>query len=304
MEAFVSRGKGLKFTSEIPSEDRLQYLDVLVKFEPNHVCWSYSPRAGKPLLNYASDHSRLVKNGIVVACFRAALLKSCCHSVDQAFRLQVSRLQEAGYPLSVLRASCERVLKTLRHNTQVVAEGEQAEDRPKISVIPYVHGLSHRLKKVAQNFEVKVVFSAKNKISSVCPSVKRKFEGKNEVMKVCTIAHKRPFVDCTKNVVYQIPLDKCERVLYIGQTGRCLNIRLMEHASSLKGRPFTHLATHCKECGCTPLFDKTVVLFTHHNQTSREIVEAFHISKHKTKCVSHPSVALLDKEIEMLSCNV
>lgn len=143
-----------------------------------------------------------------------------------------------------------------------------------------------------------------SKISSVCPNVKRKIEGKNEVMKVCTIAHKRPFVECTKNVVYQIPLDKCERVLYIGQTGRCLNIRLMEHASSLKGRPFTHLATHCKECGCTPLFDKTVVLFTHHNQTSREIVEAFHISKHKTKCVSHPSVALLDKEIEMLSCNV
>lgn len=177
-------------------------------------------------------------------------------------------------------------------------EGTQTEERSKVSVIPYVHGLSHRLKKVAENYDMKVAFSAKNKIGSVCSRVQEKFEGKDRDHKVCTVKHKPPFVACTKNGVYKIPL-QCGHV-YVGQTGRCLNIRLREHDSSLKGRPCTHLAVHCKECGCAPIFEQTVVLFSHPKQTSREIAEAYFISRHKDVRISNPSVALLDKELSLL----
>lgn len=109
----------------------------------------------------------------------------------------------------------------------------------------------HRLKKVPGGYNVKLVFSAKNKIGSVCSRVKRKFENKGDEENVCRINHprKNQFVTCTKNVVYRIPL-ACSRV-YVGQTARCVNTQLREHLSNLKGRLSTHLAMHCQECACT-----------------------------------------------------
>ncbi|XP_077535949.1 uncharacterized protein LOC144148261 [Haemaphysalis longicornis] len=220
--------------------------------------------------------------------------------VDVVAKAPVSRLREAAYPLHVLQASCERLLRKLKHVQEVTPE--ECAQRSKVTVIPYVHGLSHRLKKVTENYDVNVVFSAKNKIGSVCSRVKQKYEGKDKYNHVCNVKHKLPFVECVKNVVYRIPL-LCGHV-YVGQTGRCLYIRLREHATSLKGRPYTHLATHCKECkktDCAPSLEETSVLFSNPKQNSREIVEAFLISQHKYKCISHPSMALLDKELTLLS---
>lgn len=48
----------------------------------------------------------------------------------------------------------------------------------KLAVIPYVHGLSHNLKKVVQRYDVKVMFSAPHKVSK----------------------HRRPFVEFLRSV--------------------------------------------------------------------------------------------------------
>lgn len=60
-DSFVFKGKRPKLTLETPVDDQMQFLVVHSKFEHGHVCWSCLPRAGKPLLYYASDHSRLAK---------------------------------------------------------------------------------------------------------------------------------------------------------------------------------------------------------------------------------------------------
>ena len=181
------------------------------------------------------------------------------------------------------------------------AKPRKDEPISKISVIPYVHGVSHKLKKVAENYGVKVVFSAHNKIGKVCAKVKKMFDCNERTKKECSIKHpsKNQFVECATNAVYNIPLT-CGHA-YVGQTGRCCNTRLREHLSSLKGRPSTHMAMHCKECGCIPQPEGTGILFKHRNKTAREIVEALWIDRLKDKCISHPSVALLDKEISLLS---
>lgn len=73
--------------------------------------------------------------------------------------------------------------------------------------------------------------------------------------------------------------------------------------SSLKGWPYTHLAAHSVQCTtkkCEPLFDLTTTEFHHQDRTTREIVEAWQMSKLKGTCVSKPSVALSDKEIKLL----
>lgn len=118
----------------------------------------------------------------------------------------------------------------------------------------------------------------------------------------CTIKHGMRFVSCTCNVVYCIPFS-CGRK-YIGQTGRCLNIRLREHFSSLKGSPYSHLAMHCRQCGCQPLLTDTTVVYRNRNKVSREIVEAFLIQKNDLDCVSQPSLSLHPCELAFLTTNL
>ena len=100
-------------------------------------------------------------------------------------------------------------------------------------------------------------------------------------------------------VVYLLPLT-CGRV-YIGQTDRCIKTRLNEHLKSLENKNHSHLAEHCRNCQCHPVWCDTNILFYHKDKITREIVEAFHIRRCADKCVSNPSIALTDKEFTFLS---
>lgn len=299
LDTFRRRGKGLNFTVEQPSNNCLQFLDLKLIFEKDHLCWEYSPRTEKPLLQYGSAHSRLIKNGIAMGCFHSALTKSCKHRLRESFLEQKLRLEKAGYPNSVLLTASERLLKKMKSGKKE----ERSQESKKISVIPYVHGLSHKIKKVAAEYGVKVVFSAKNKVGGVCSAVNNLYEERpNDIGTKCSKREDHRVVECKRNVVYKIPFN-CGHC-YVGQTGRCLNVRLKEHLNNLKGRPETHLAMHCARCSsrsCNPLFDRTEVMYVNPNQKTREIVEAWHISRLKDMCVSHPSVLLHDKEIELLN---
>ncbi|KAG0411314.1 hypothetical protein HPB47_011561, partial [Ixodes persulcatus] len=79
-------------------------------------------------------------------------------------------------------------------------------------VVPYLHALSHNVKRVANKFDVPVVFSAPRKLSRLCTSVNR--VGPPRV--ACDVNHRTHYVTCATGVVYQIPLS-CGRV-YIGST--------------------------------------------------------------------------------------
>lgn len=178
---------------------------------------------------------------------------------------------------------------------------EDARPQKRPVVVPYWHQVSHRLKKVGDRCGVRVVFSAPEKLGRMCRLV-------NESQKkpACKIKHTKALVECDVGVVYSIPLacGKC----YIGQTGRCLNERLLEHrrnATSLSGAG--HLADHIRRCShkpaCKAFFERTRVLRKYSNQKNREIFEAFCISNENDYCVSAPSVVLGKKELDYLRAN-
>lgn len=156
-------------------------------------------------------------------CSKNALEECCPHLTTTSFYGQVERLQSAGYPASVLASVAEGVLGRLRAEAQPCAESMTS--RQKVAVIPYMHRLSHHLKKVAQRTDYTVVFSAPNKLLKLCrlsdPDVIR---GKS-----CGTKYRTAYVECVEGVVYKIPV-RCKRV-YVGQTGRCLYDRLREHAN-------------------------------------------------------------------------
>lgn len=268
------------------------------------MCWKYSPRSAKPLLNFNSGHSKVIKNGIAFSCLRSALVRSCFHQMRASFSEQVTRLTDAGFPDTIIRQTVHKLTKRVKLNADNVAAHLGPEQRKSSAVLPYIHKLSHNLKNVASRFGVSVVFSSPNKLNRVCGIVERKL--KNRVSGVakegCGVKHVTPFVQCRKGVVYLLPFS-CGRV-YIGQTSRCINIRLMEHRRSLQGNVYSHVAQHVAQCHCAPIFHEAEVLSTHPDQTTREIIEAYNIRKRGEQCISVPSVALHDSEVRFLDSTV
>lgn len=284
-------------THELPVDSFLRFLDLGLHFSPRHVCWAFQPRAKKPVLLFHSSHSKLVKRSIVYSSFDNALKKSCIHRLRSSFDDQVRRLTDAGYPRAILSSVAEKMLKVMNQGANANRAAAQLCGTKNVSAIPYVHSVSHNLKKVAERAGVKVVFTAPDKLAKMCRAVNA--ESKTPV---CTKKHRDRFVQCTDNVVYTIPLS-CG-ASYIGQTGRCLNDRLKEHKYNTTKVVSGHLGIHCRDCGCAPRFESTGVMYKSADRLTREVVEALEIKKLGESCVSMPSVLLSEKDVRFLSGTV
>lgn len=182
LKVFSDGAQGLKFTFELPTDGCLQFLDLCIFLNNSHVCWMYRPRSKKDILLYHSAHSKLVKRGIVRNCMRGALKKSCPHKVQDSIDEQVTRLGRSGYPKEVIASVAEGLLKELYKGDRSKDDVRSEPNKRRVA-FPYMHGLSHRLKKVAAKNSVSVVLTAPNKLGRLCHAV---IEG-NRDYSACTI---------------------------------------------------------------------------------------------------------------------
>lgn len=72
LKALKNNEMGLDFTSELPAEGDLQFLDVIT-FAENRPCWRYNRRSVKPPLNCISGRSKTVKRGIAMSSLASAV---------------------------------------------------------------------------------------------------------------------------------------------------------------------------------------------------------------------------------------
>lgn len=294
LNLFRNHFSPLELTFELPENRVIQFLDISITMHHDRTCWMFKPRGEKPLLPFHSAHSKLVKRSIASLSFFNCLKKSCPHLMHESFSQQCKRLENAGYPSHVLVSVAEGVLKKVC-NKKGQDNQEAMSKKEKVAVIPYFHKFSHNLKKIAQRSGARVVFSAPKKLSHLCTKHFKK--SKNGVG--CTKKHRKKFVHCIENVIYQIPLS-CGKQ-YVGQTGRCLNDRLREHGRDVDDMRGKGLSVHCRSCHCIPLLEQCMVLKVHNNRLTREIIEAEWISLLKDDCVSTPSVSLMAKELAYLA---
>lgn len=304
--SFVREGLSpLVVTHELPTDGSIRFLDIRLLFHDEHIHWKYDPRANKPLLPYQSAHSKLVKRGIAKTCLLSALRKSCPERMSESFNEQIGRLRTAGYPTHVLVSVSEGILKFNSSKKTPACQG--LADTRKVAVIPYIHGLSHRLKKIGQRANVKVVFSAPTKLQCLCRLTRPASSEKQG----CKTKHKNRFVKCADEVVYRLPLT-CGKN-YVGQSGRCVNERLKEHHYNVKEKRGGFLDAHCRHCTnsgtsasnnvqttCMPIFQECSIVNTSRGQLTREIIEAELIDRLEDKCISKPSIALSCKELAYL----
>lgn len=296
LQCFQKSCPELAFTHELPVDRSIKFLDLTLEFNEIHVCWKYEPRSSKGFLPFTSGHSKTVKRGVAKTALVSALNKSCDHNIGQSFNKQISRLRNSGYPIGLLVCVCENICTKLKHKSADTDGRESTKTQKQISVIPYIHGITHKLKKIAARQGIKVVCSAPNKAYSMCRKVNRHTNEK----KMCNISHRTQYAPCETGVVYNIPLScgKC----YIGQTGRCINDRTREHAASLKGTTAGHLPAHCRSCKCSAAFSSLTILGKHKNPYAREMLETMAIEENEETCVSVPSIKLTTKEKQYLRC--
>ncbi|CAN7942713.1 unnamed protein product [Ixodes hexagonus] len=296
LASFEKCGGGLRFTCEEPNEGALQFLDLTMYLGDKTICWTFSPRSRKAILDFRSSHSKVVKRAIAMSCLGSALKKSCAHKMSEGFGRQIGRLKESGFPLALLA----EVASTLLKKAKGVERAKAQKERKRMVVVPYLHRVSHNLKQVGGRYGIPVVFSAPQKIGQICYRVGAGADGRSKAK--CSKAHRKPFVTCVSGVVYRIPLS-CDRC-YVGQTGRCLNDRLREHSYSLSATVGGLLPIHCRDCKCRPDFGRVTILGKQKDRVTREIIEAFHIACHGGSCVSEPSLTLSGEEMSFLRENM
>lgn len=246
---------------------------------------------------YDSCQSKIVKRGIATLCLGSTLEKSCTHMTQASFGNQIQRLLAANFPDSLLTAVSEALLRKAKGDVTRAATGEQRTETVRPAVIPYVHKVSHNLKKVAGRYGVPVAFSAPIKLAQLCPRTAREVEASRQG---CGKKHATMYGRCAKGVVYEIPFS-CGNS-YIGITGRCINERVREHELNLMNDGLAHLPMHCKACGCVPRFNEFKILGRSRYKTARELMEAYYIKKKGERCISEPSVTLYASETRLFDC--
>lgn len=85
-------------------------------------------------------------------------------------------------------------------------------------------------------------------------------------------------------------------MLYIGQTGCCVNFKAWEHFKSLQKGTGSNLALHCKQYKCKPVLNEIRILGRSHDKLARKKLEASHTAKNGDACCSDSSVAVHRKD--------
>ncbi|CAN7988012.1 unnamed protein product [Ixodes hexagonus] len=193
LASFEKCGEGLRFTCEEPNEGALQFLDLTMYLGDKTMCWTFSPRSRKAILDFRS--------GVVPW---VGPQKSCAHKMSEGFGRQIGRLEESGFSLAHLA----EVASTLLKKAKGVERAKAQKERKRMVVVPYLHRVSHNLRQVGGRYGIPVVFSAPQKIGQICSRVGAGADGRSKAK--CSKAHRKPFVTCVLGVVYRIPLS-CDR---------------------------------------------------------------------------------------------
>lgn len=110
-----------------------------------------------------------------------------------------------SHPVRVLCGVAVGSVKKLKE----LGRGEQAQRvrrEFRHVVMPYVHRVSHNLKKVAKRFIIPVVLPAPNKLSLLCKRINKKRRESGEAEDACIKRHATKFRECAVGVTYENPL--------------------------------------------------------------------------------------------------
>ena len=170
-------------------------------------------------------------------------------------------LKTCGYPNWALKEGQHQVeKKKIKDRGQ-----DQEKKKPKgYVVLPYVKGVSERLKRVFKKNDINLYHKAGTTLRQLLVHPKDKLEKQEQC-----------------GVVYEIDCNVCGEA-YIGETGRSLSERVEEHQKSIeKCDSKSALSQHQESSGhvvsTTPLMDSINILEKETREPHRKVLEAMNI---------------------------
>ena len=92
----------------------------------------------------------------------------------------------------------------------------EPQTKPKPLCLPYVRHLSEEIQRLCRDLDIRVVFRPCNTLRQLLTKVKTPTPNEKNA-----------------GVIYEIPCLDCETV-YIGETGRCMGKRMLEHRRTMR----------------------------------------------------------------------
>ena len=226
--------QAIQFIMEEEVENWISFLDVMVRRSENKLTTTVFRKATHTdrHLHYQSHHHPRTLSGVVKSLKQRAV--NVCEPEDQEEELKnLDRtFQMNGYLKEVIQPilrkrspneNGEKNKKTLKNvqDQETEAKEEETEDsKVQIMCLPYVKGVSEKIKKTCKamnaTIEVKAVFKPYRTMRQMLMKVR------NPVP-----------VEKRKGVVYEILCWDCTQV-YVGETGRTLKKRMSEHKQAMK----------------------------------------------------------------------
>ena len=160
-----------------------------------------------------------------------------------------------------MKESCCTCITRLKREGSV----HGSSDKPKILYLPYIQHITEPIQRVCRKLGVKVVFRTPQTL-------------RQQLVRLKTA---RPKLK-KKNVIYKVPCLDCTSV-YIGETGRCLQVRLTEHKAAVRrGDRKNGIATHAWDHNHRVNWEGAQVIQTEPFYWKRRVLEAIIIRNHDT----------------------
>ena len=245
-------------------ERQLAFLDTLVVVKPDLTITTRVYRKDThtdQYLNFGSNHPIEHKVSVVRTLMRRADILVSTEEDRKTEKEHVkSRLGMNGYPSWILNRQ--------RGPSRAPATREQSEARQTTQrkypvCLPYIRGLSERMRRDFRNYDIPVYFKPFNTLKQLLVHPKDKLD------KGRTVAP-----------VYSIRCNDCD-ASYIGETERSLKARFMEHKrpSSTTSEVSRHI--HTEQPGHSISIEETSVLAVEPRWHERGIKEAINIRIHQ-----------------------
>jgi hypothetical protein len=199
----------IKFTMELEEEGSLPFLDTRVTRLANgklDITVYRKKTHTDRYLHFESHHPTHVKRGTVRCLYDRARNIT---QRDESLKEEESHLMKTfignGYPRAFIRSAAAR-----REPREPSNEDDNETEKPPVAFLPYVAGVSERIRKVCQDFGIRAVFKSGPTLRGLLTKVKDPLPTEKQ-----------------SSVVYEVPCT-CGKV-YIGETKRRLGTRLKEH---------------------------------------------------------------------------
>ena len=248
----------IRFTIDIEENGKLPFLDVLVSKEANgtlgHQVYRKTTHTDRYLHAESHHHPAQKQSVINSLVHRAFAISDRGH-----LRTEINHLKQALQNNGHDKKDITKIIN--KHTNKTTAPNTQTDDRT-LTILPYVKGTTDRIGRILNKHNIRTIYKPPKKIGQILKNPKD------------------PRPPLSSAGVYRIPCS-CGQV-YIGETGRMVNLRIKEHQRDVRLKHVTQsaLSEHNVETGHQILFDQATTITNTTSYFPRKYREAIEIQKH------------------------